>query len=135
MRFANVGIGCLLILAGCGGPPADMPPLGDVSGTVTLGGKPLVGAIVEYKPVGSGRPSAATTDSSGYYSLEYTSDYSGAVIGDHTIQVTVAEGDDEDYSDYSDKEDASGSSLPPKASDGSLTFKVEEGSNTNDIAL
>ncbi|MEP3480100.1 MAG: hypothetical protein ABJZ55_12690 [Fuerstiella sp.] len=113
-----------------------MPPLGDVGGTVTLAGKPLVGAIVEYSPKETGRPSVATTDSEGYYSLLYTNDYSGAVIGDHTIQITLAEGDEEeDYTEYSAGDSGKGGGLPPSASNGSLTFKVEDGSNTNDITL
>lgn len=114
-----------------------MPPLGDVSGKVTLGGKPLVGAIVEYKPKASGRPSVATTEAEGYYSLQYTKEYSGAALGEYSIYVTLPDGDGEDYNDGSDDagDDSAAGSLPAAASDGSLTFKVEAGSNTNDIAL
>lgn len=108
-----------------------MPPLADVSGTVTLAGKPLANAIVEYRPTATGRPSVATTNSDGYYSLLYTADYSGAVIGDHSIQVTLADAED----DYSGGDEESTGGLPLSAFDGSLTFKVEDGNNTNDIAL
>ena len=66
---------CLALTSaiGCGGAPSDMPELGSVTGTVTLAGKPLADAIVEFRPA-EGRPSSGKTNETGAYTLQYTSD-------------------------------------------------------------
>jgi hypothetical protein len=69
-------------LAGCG--RSDLPPLGQVSGTVTMDGQPLDGVIVLFKPK-EGRPAAATTNSSGYYELEYIDRVKGTKTGPNTV--------------------------------------------------
>lgn len=77
-----------LILPGCGG--GDKPELGTVSGTVKLGDEPLEGAEVEFSPVEGGRPSIGTTDSNGYYELEYSAGTPGAIIGTHEVRIRTA---------------------------------------------
>ena len=74
---------------GCGGESG--PPLGQVTGTVTLDGQPLVGAHVYFSPVAGGRSSEGVTDSSGSYSLEYTFDKLGALLGEHEVRIHSAE--------------------------------------------
>ena len=82
----------LLLLAGCGGG-GDQPELGEVEGTVTLGGTPLAGATVMFQP-DTGRPSIGITDSEGHYTLNYKEDVPGAVVGKHTVSITTyQEGD------------------------------------------
>ncbi len=49
----------MLLSMGCGG--GDMPELGDVSGKVTLDGKPLVGINILFTPE-KGRPAGGVTD-------------------------------------------------------------------------
>jgi len=69
------------------------PDLGEVGGTVTLDGKPLAYAMVQFHPesgmvagsrVGS---SAATTNSEGKYRLVYVGDVYGAAIGRHRVTI------------------------------------------------
>jgi DNA-directed RNA polymerase subunit RPC12/RpoP len=69
------------------------PDLGEVRGTVTLDGKPLAYAMVQFHPdsgletgsrIGS---SAATTNSEGEYRLAYVGDVYGAAIGKHRVTI------------------------------------------------
>ncbi len=78
-----------IIPLGCGG--ASGPPLGKVSGTITLDGQPLAGASVSFSPMDGGRSSTGVTDSSGHYSLEYSLDKSGALVGEHEVRIHSAE--------------------------------------------
>lgn len=59
LSFLTVSIALLSLIAGCG--RGDLPPLGTVSGTVTLDGEPLPGVIISFKP-DEGRVAAATTE-------------------------------------------------------------------------
>lgn len=68
---------------GCG--PADR---GYVRGTVTLDGKPLPEATVEFQPE-QGSPSFGETDGSGVYELALSATEKGAVLGSHTIRVST----------------------------------------------
>jgi hypothetical protein len=71
----------LLSLAGCGGKVADGPVTAPVSGTVTLGGKPLAGASVTFmsdKFIGFGK-----TNAEGKYEL-----VQGAVPGKNKVTIS-----------------------------------------------
>lgn len=127
---------CLALTSaiGCGGAPSDMPELGSVTGTVTLAGKALADAIVEFRPA-EGRPSSGKTNETGAYTLQYTSDYNGAKIGEHSVVVSLP-GSEQDYgSDEQDEDSDSASGLPANASDGSLKTTVKSGSNEFNIDL
>lgn len=71
-----------------------LPPLGRVSGIVTMDDKPLPGATVTFQPVFDG-PKADTkiggsvgiTDASGRYDLLYVENVHGAWVGKHLVQV------------------------------------------------
>ena len=69
-------------LVGCS--TGDRPPLGRVSGKVTLDTKPLAGVIISFQP-DSGRAASAETDAEGMYDLEYTYQVKGAKIGPNTV--------------------------------------------------
>ena len=71
--FFTVVIGC-----------SDAPPLGKVSGTVTLDGDPVPKAVVAFQPEGA-PASRGVTDSNGRYELIYQMDSSGAVFGPHRV--------------------------------------------------
>jgi hypothetical protein len=86
-------------------PKLALPPLADVSGTITLDGKPLEKAIVRFQPAVEGpkqnlnlATSFGFTDESGRYSLTYLvideKRIPGAVIGNHlvVIQATDTQG-------------------------------------------
>lgn len=84
---------CLVILAilvplsGCSGK-GDGPRVVRVNGTVTHQGKPIANLLVTFMPT-QGRPSNATTDANGHYELNYTDAEKGALVGHHTVWVTV----------------------------------------------
>ncbi len=115
--IAFVGLG----LSGCGS--SDTPPLGRVSGKVTLGGEPLVGVIVMFKPA-EGRAASGTTNAEGQYTLEYTHKVPGAKVGPNTVMLEWPLG----------SKDAK--PLDPKYTVKSeLKADVKAGSNTFDFSL
>jgi hypothetical protein len=92
MRFRLLG--CLslsaaaVFFAGCGGEKA--PPLGRVTGTVTLDGQPVPDAAVTFAGANPGdSPSIGKTDATGNYELSYSRRYKGATIGEHTVYIST----------------------------------------------
>lgn len=73
-------------LVGCG--YGNVAP---VTGTVTLDGEPLADALVRFQPVEGGRPSTATTDAQGNYTLRYTQKQEGAERGKHRVFVSTGQ--------------------------------------------
>jgi len=76
-RIALAALG-LLLICGCG--RGDMPELGDVTGKVTVDGKPVVGINILFTPE-TGRAAGGVTDEEGYYELVYLDGYSGCKVG------------------------------------------------------
>ncbi|HEY1064859.1 MAG TPA: carboxypeptidase regulatory-like domain-containing protein [Pirellulales bacterium] len=75
-----------LFVVGCGD---DQPPLGEVSGVVTLDGKPLPKARIVFQPLDrKSPPSSGTTDDQGRYVLHYNRNHDGAWIGKHQVRIT-----------------------------------------------
>jgi hypothetical protein len=78
-----------LILPGCGGGP-DLPPVADVSGVVTIDGKPLPRGTIQFVPDESKGPGGATAvgriGSDGRYTLK-TAGVEGAIVGFHKVGV------------------------------------------------
>ncbi len=74
-------------LTGCGKGGQQVAP---VHGQVLLDGKPLVLADVTFQPEGAQRPSIGRTDSSGHYELVYKRGQSGAIVGAHTVRISVS---------------------------------------------
>ena len=70
---------------GCG---ESGPPLGTVSGKVTLDSKPLPNSLVTFVPQPQGRSSTGTTDADGNYKLIFL-DKDGALVGKHKVVVTT----------------------------------------------
>ena len=135
MKYSFLSVGLIaLFVTGCGS--SDGPKLGSVTGSVTLNGLPLSNATVEFIPSGGGRNSIATTDASGAYSLMYTSDAEGAIVGPHTVRITSAvEGVSDEGGDEGGIE-ARAESVPRKYNDDStLQVEVKSGSNTHDFDL
>jgi hypothetical protein len=93
--LARVAVCCLAAaLAGCG----DSKPYktADVSGRITLDGKPLAGARVIFNPIHDpkdgalGRPEAyGTTDADGRYTLETAFRDRGATVGPNRVTVST----------------------------------------------
>jgi hypothetical protein len=86
--------GLLLLLAGCSGRDSR---LASVSGVVYLNGEPLSGARVYFKPILPdkelfGPGSMGITDSAGRFRLRtIPANQDGALIGSHTVQVSLPE--------------------------------------------
>lgn len=68
------------VCAGCGGK-SDLPPLGTVSGTVLLDGKPEAGIKVFFESATVARMAIGETDKEGKYTLNYSADAKGAPVG------------------------------------------------------
>jgi hypothetical protein len=78
-------VSCCFLSCGGGGRG---PEIGRVYGKVTLGGKPLPKASVQFVPE-QARMSAAITDDDGNYELVYSRGTKGAVVGTHTVRVST----------------------------------------------
>ncbi len=129
LRILNWGAVALIALAGCsGGSDGGIKPpeLGKVTGTVTLDGNPLEGAMVEFSPANS-RPSFGTTNAEGVYTLSYDEKRVGAAVGEHTVKIITRQG----TAALGDSE-----AVPARYNEKSeLKATVESGDNTFDWEL
>ena len=134
----------LLSLPGCGGL-GDQPELGQVSGKITLDGKPLSGVAVVFQP-DNGRPAHGTTNAEGEYELTYIRNTRGTKVGLNRVEIAPSEeGEDEGESD--DEADGDGpqakqpvNSRKPKIptrynTRSELKADVKPGKNTFDFEL
>lgn len=88
----------LLWLSGCNSQVADYSglELSQVTGVVTLDGKPLVGANVRFYAPDGISFSAGRTDAAGRYVLDYTSEQAGVTKGTKIVRITTGvSGEDE----------------------------------------
>jgi hypothetical protein len=89
----------LLSLTGCGGS------FSSVEGTVTLDGKPLPGASVQFVPQESGRVATAGTDSSGHFVMSTADPGDGVIPGSYKVVITPPAGV-ADTTQYASSDDA-----------------------------
>ena len=128
---AAAGVATALLFLGCG--PSDRPPIGTVTGTVTLDGKPLPGATVTYFPE-KGRMASGTTDESGRYEVMYLPDTPGTVTGKNSVSITLGDGEAPPVPEGG--KPAPRSSIPARYNtDTELTADVQPGENTFDFKL
>jgi hypothetical protein len=86
-RFRRVNLMIILLLAGCG---KSGPQLAPVRGLVTLDGQPVFEAQLIFQPdEGQGSPSYGVTDKDGQYEVGYKRDQKGALVGWHTVSITM----------------------------------------------
>jgi DNA-directed RNA polymerase subunit M/transcription elongation factor TFIIS len=131
--LTRVGLGSVGVVVACLGLYYMMssmmggqkyPPLGQVSGTITLDGNPLPAANVTFQPLQEGtKPNADTagsigiSDKDGHFSLYYVADVPGAAVGKHLVQIRA-------------QNDAGVEIVPGKYNQMTeLTFEVKSGSN------
>jgi hypothetical protein len=62
--------------------------MGEVTGQVTMDGKPLPNAMVTFVPNEGGATATGVTDANGNYKL-ISLDRTGALIGSHTVSITT----------------------------------------------
>ena len=125
-------------LLGCGS--SDGPPLGEVKGRVTLDGKSLSGAVLTFiSQSAKGSPSYGGTDNDGRYSLMFTSSKSGAMVGDHLVEIEttkVSAAEAKELVAQGLPAPAPYVAIPKKyRKAGALVAKVAAGSNTIDFEL
>jgi len=80
----------VLLLAGCAGCGQSGPEVAPVSGRVTLDGQPLASADVSFQPDGAQRASSGRTNAEGRYQLMYKRGQPGALVGEHTVRISVS---------------------------------------------
>ena len=116
----------MLVASGCFGQGYR---IGEVTGTVTMAGKPVPSILVEFAPPGGssrGLPVAlGLTDASGRYRLVRPKNKPGAVVGLNNVRLSITEGDAGKPIGVTER-DLSGREL---------SFDVKTGSNVFDIAL
>lgn len=122
----------MIAISGCGKPSVEIPKLAEVSGTVTMDGKPLQGAAVTFVPQSDALASTAQTDGGGRYELVYalpgtTKIVKGAALGTHTVRIDMLP---------DPMAQVEVASLPARYNiESTLTAEVAEGSNTFDFPL
>lgn len=137
-RLTLLTIVLLPALPGCGS--SDGPPLGEVTGRVTLDGKPLSGAVLTFiAQSAKGSPSYGGTDEQGRYTLMFTNSKHGAMLGDHVVQIEttkVSAGEAKEMVAQGMAAPAPYVAIPKKYKQpGALVAKVASGSNTIDFEL
>ncbi len=109
----------------------DLPPLGSVTGKVTLDGAPLSGATVTFQSVEMGRMASGKTDPSGNYTLYLLNDTKGAILGENKVFITTFEPADDSVKG-SGKPETLAARYHEKTE---LSANVAEGSNQFDFDL
>lgn len=141
---------CILILVVAGLSPAtgcrpsDQPELGQVTGVVTLNGKPLTGVGVVFQPE-NGRPAHGKTDAEGKYELTYIRQTKGTKVGPNRVEIAPtedgAESEEEEPGDgvaqNASKPSKSGKPVVPARYNvkSELKVDVKPGRNTFDFKL
>lgn len=112
----------------CGGCSEGLP-LAPVSGVVTLDGKPVKGALLEFVPQQpGGSTSYGTTDENGRYKMYFGTSETGAFIGKSLVRITS-----DDRVSIAGKE-LSGEIFPRKYNTNSQQFvEIAKGSNEFDF--
>ncbi len=136
VRMASLA--CLVLagtlLTGCG---SDGPKLAEVTGKVTVDGKPVPNAIVTFNPTApGGSNSLGKTDSQGNYRLSFTQDKRGAMIGEHEVEIVTKKMSASDMPDTGEAVSTEFVAIPAKyRKRGVLKATVENRSNTINFEL
>lgn len=120
-----------LMATGCGDSG---PPLGRVTGTVTIDGQPASGVTVNYQSADGGRGSSAVTDENGQYDLIYSPTRTGALVGTHNVSISGGEPGIDDTGGGSETLTQS-SNIPQEYTEIKKTVEVESGNNTHDLSF
>ena len=126
----------LCTIGGCG---SSGPDLGEVTGTVTLDGKPLSNATLIFRSQApNGTTSMGVTGPNGKYKLMFTADKTGAMLGKHDVEITTRQLSETDVESLK----AQGKTPPPFTpipqkykEPGTLLKDVVKGKNTIDFDL
>ncbi|EAQ82494.1 hypothetical protein DSM3645_08852 [Blastopirellula marina DSM 3645] len=83
-----VGLG-----AGCAGRNSNYPELAEVTGAVTVNGKPVENVSIMFDPESGGHASHGLTDAAGKFRLKYTGSTHGAELGPHKVTFIYGDAD------------------------------------------
>lgn len=133
-----------LIVCGCGGG-SDKPQLGEVTGTVTMDGKPVYGVAVVFSP-DKGRPARGSTDLNGQYELTYMPKTLGTKVGHNRVEILANEEGEEDSEEIASSGENTGPAPNSRASEkvripsryntkSELEAEVKPGKNVFDFKL
>src|SRR5262245_57757951 len=75
-----------VLLPGCA-PGDNLPECAPVTGKVTMGGEPIVGAMVTFHPEKPGNTGQAASEADGTYTLNTYGTQDGALVGKHTVTI------------------------------------------------
>jgi hypothetical protein len=114
---------------GCFGGSSD-PDTGKVTGKVIVDGKPGSGLQVIFNPAQGGRTSSGTTNENGEYTLVYSPETLGALIGQHKVTVSAAE---PPIDAPTDRKRLESTGFPKKYAENPKQVEVKAGSNTIDL--
>ena len=90
-----LGFSSLLLASAVGcGTKGTYPPLGTVTGIVTVRGEPAPGVMVLFQPLHGNRSSEATTGDDGRFELTYVRSIRGAEVGEHEVSFAPVLSDD-----------------------------------------
>ena len=135
--FALLALVSGTAILGCG--PSG-PELTEVTGTVTLDGKPVPKAVISFLPSGeTGSPSYGRTDLQGKYELGYSLNSRGARLGSYNVEITTSKLSKEELDEIKasgEEVPAESVAIPDKYKEASaLTAEVKAGPNVIDFAL
>ena len=124
----NITVLSGLAAAGCGASRSD---LGQVSGRITLDGRPVPNAFVQFVSQEGGTTSYGRTDGAGAYRMEATRKSQGASLGANLVRISTA-----DVQDQGGKAVNVPEQIPAEYNVRSdLVRKVEAGDNVFDFEL
>src|SRR5207245_784237 len=110
----------------------------EVTGTVTRQGKPVPNVIVNFMPQG-GRPSWGQADANGRFKMNYDAEHPGALVGTHTVWITLPPRSPQDEVDFAAgklKQAPDLQAILAKYGDQKTTqLKIEIKSDTREIEL
>ena len=109
----------LLVAIGCD----DGPPLGKVSGVISLEGQPIETATITFTHV-KGRTAFARTDADGFYELNFSDGRAGAMLGENAISIETGRAGSDEQGNFVEYPET----LPPKYNvESEITRTVEPG--------
>ena len=135
MRTASVLMVLACLLPGCSGAK-----VGSVSGKVTLDGKPLANARVNFQPMGdtvnTGIGSFGKADANGQYTLSLIDgSATGAIVGKHKVAISAYD-QDPNVNAADDRKKGPADRVPLKYNvKTELIFDVRAGDNTANFDL
>lgn len=136
MRFTLFVTIALVItsLTGCGGSGLQ---LAEVTGKVTLDGKAVPKARIEFVPVAAGgSPSLGVTDQEGNYRLAFSQDEFGAMLGKHSVKITTKKLSKDELPEDGSNAEQVFVAIPKKYSaPDALTAEVKAGKNSINFDL